>query len=152
MGAVTYPEAKVVEFVEKNFVPVQIPVSNTTLMEKYQVKWTPTLLVVDTEGYEHFRRVGFFDPDDLVANLMTGKGRYFFDGEQFFEAASMFKAVQDMYPGTEAAAEAIFYLGVTGYKMNHDPKALRQAYDTLMEKYPHSQWSKQASVYRLIDK
>ncbi len=152
MGAVTYPDQKVASFIDKNFIPVQIPVSNTALMGKYNVTWTPTILVVDADGKEHFRRVGFHAPDDLIAAFMTGKGRWYFDLEQFPEAKGMFEEVQVAYPGTEAAAEAIFFNGVTGYKMNHEPKFLRLASDTLKEKYPDSQWTKQASVYQLIDK
>ena len=50
MGAVTYPDDKVVKFVDYNFVPVQIEVSNTALMEQFKVKWTPTIIVLDADG------------------------------------------------------------------------------------------------------
>ena len=152
MGAVTYPDQKVARFIDLNFIPVQVQTSNTELMDKFVVKWTPTLVVLDGEGREHYRAVGFFTPDDLIASFMVGKGHWYLDTEQFPEAQAMFEEVMANYPDNEAAAEAIFFKGVTRYKMTHDPKNLREAYDTLMEKYPQSMWARQAAHYRLINK
>ena len=50
MGAVTYPNDKVVKFVDYNFVPVQIETSNTVLMNQFKVSWTPTIIVLDADG------------------------------------------------------------------------------------------------------
>ncbi len=36
--------------------------------------------------------------------------------------------------------------------MSHDPRPLREAYETLKEKFPQSNWTKQADPYRLISK
>jgi len=152
MGAVTYPDEKVARFISTHFIPVQIPVSNTLLTDKYVVKWTPTILAVDAEGKEHYRTVGFFAPDDLIAAFMTGKGRWHLDLDHYQEAKAVFEEVQTAFPGSEAAAAAVFFNGVNQYKMTHDPKFLRYAYDLLTDQYPNSSWTKQASVYRLIDK
>lgn len=152
MGAVTYPDEKAARFIDLNFIPVQIPVTNAELMAKYVVKWTPTLLVLDGEGREHYRAVGFFTPDELIASFMVGKGHWYLDNEQFTEAKAMFEEVQAVYPESEAAAEAIFFNGVNLYKMTHDPKVLRAAHDVLAAKFPKSMWTKQAAHYRLINK
>ncbi len=152
MGAVTYPNEKAAKFIDLNFIPVQIPTSNEVLMAKYVVKWTPTILVLDGEGREHYRAVGFFTPDELIASFMVGKGHWYLDKEQFPEARAMFEEVQAAYPDSEATAEALFFNGVTRYKTTHDPKVLRETYDTLTGKFPHSMWTKQAAHYRLINK
>ncbi|MDP3182785.1 MAG: hypothetical protein Q8M54_08225 [Desulfobaccales bacterium] len=152
MGAVTYPDEKAAKFIDLNFIPVQIPTSNEALMAKYVVKWTPTLLVLDADGREHYRAVGFFTPDELIASFMVGKGHWYLDNEQFPEAKGMFEEVQAVYPESEAAAEALFFNGVTRYKMTHDPKVLREAHDNLNAKFPKSMWTKQAAHYRLISK
>ena len=39
MGAVAYPDEKVAKFVDYNFVPVQIEISNTALVQQFQVNW-----------------------------------------------------------------------------------------------------------------
>lgn len=138
------------KFISLNFIPVQVQTTNAELMEKYVVKWTPTLIVLDADGREHFRAVGFFTPDDLIASFMVGKGHWYLDTEQFPEAQAMFEEAQRVYPENEAAAEAVFFNGVTRYKMTHDPKKLRESYDLLTAKFPKSLWTKQAAHYRLI--
>jgi hypothetical protein len=152
LGAVTYPDERVARFIDLNFIPVQVQTTNAELMEKYVVKWTPTLLVLDADGREHYRAVGFFTPEDLMASFMVGKGHWYLGTGQFPEAQAMFAEVMANYPESEAAAEALFYSGVTRYKMSHDPKVLRESYETLTEKFPKSMWTKQATHYRLIPK
>jgi hypothetical protein len=152
MGAVTYPNEKVARFIDLNFIPVQIQTTNAELMEKYVVKWTPTILVVDADGREQYRTVGFFTPDDFIASFMVGKGHWYLGSEQFPEAQGMFREVQEHYPDSEAAAEGTFFGGVARYKETHNPKALREAYDVLTAKFPRSMWTKQADHYRLISK
>ena len=66
------------------------------------------------------------------------------------EAQGMFDEALRDYPGSAAAAEAVFFLGVSRYKMTHDPKPLREAYETLTAKFPGSEWTKRAAPYRLI--
>jgi hypothetical protein len=150
MGAVTYPDGQVVKFVDDNFVPVQIEVSNTALMAQFQVKWTPTIIVLDADGNEVHRVVGFLPPEEFIPTFMVAKGTWYFNAEQHSEAQGMFDAARRDYPDSDAAAEAVFFLGVSRYKMTHDPKPLREAYETLVAKFPGSEWTKRAAPYRLI--
>ena len=150
MGAVVYPNENVARFVDLNFIPVQIPFTNAKLMEKYVVKWTPTILVVDADGREHYRMVGFATPEDFIANFMVGKGRWYMGEEQWTEAEAMFDEAISNYPESDAAAEALFFRGVSQYKRTHDPKFLRASYEELTAKFPRNMWTKQADHYRLI--
>ncbi len=152
MGTVTYPNERVAKFISLNFVPVRIETSNKAMMQRFSVSWTPSLLVLDAEGKEHSRSVGFFAPDDLVPAFLTAKGRWAPDTDQFAEARAIFEEVISCYPESEAAPEAVYFLGVAKFKMSHDPKPLREAYDELMAKFPASPWAKQADPYRLINK
>ncbi len=150
MGAVTYPNEGVAKFVDLNFIPVQVEVSNKELMNKYNVSWTPTILVLDAEGKEHYRSVGFLQPDVFVGTFEVGKGRFYLDQEQYAEAQALFEEVIERCPVPEVVPEAVFFRGVAAYKRTHDPKPLRQAYDTLTAKYPASEWTKRAEPYKLI--
>jgi thioredoxin-related protein len=150
MGAVTYPNEGVAKFVDLNFVPVQVQSSNKELADKYNVSWTPTILVLDADGKEHYRTVGFLKPDVFIATFELGKARYYLDREQFAEARALLEELIERCPVPEVVPEAIFYHGVASYKQTHDPKPLRQAYDTLTSKYPQSDWAKRAEPYKLI--
>jgi len=150
MGAVTYPNAKVVEFVTKNLIPVQVKSDAQPIATDFNVKWTPTLITLDSEGKEHHRTVGFLPPEDLIPSLLLGIAKCHFDRERFAEAlAALDKLVAD-YPKSDAAPEAIFLRGVARYKSTHDPKPLKEAYGKLQAEYPSSEWTKRAYPYRLI--
>lgn len=150
MGAVTYPNEAVAKFVDLNFIPVQIETSQADLMQKYAVSWTPTILVLDADGKEHYRSVGFLNPEEFIATFQVAKGRYYLGLEQFPEALGMFEEAINSPTAGNAAPEAIFFKGVASYKHTHNPKPLRQAYETLTGKYPGSEWTKRAEPYKLI--
>ncbi len=150
MGAVTYPHEQVVKFVDFNFVPVQIEVSNKALTGQFNVTWTPTIMVLDADGNEVHRVVGFMPPEEFIPTFMVAKGKWYFNAEQHPEAQAMFDEAVQNYPDSAAAAEAVFFLGVSRYKMTHDAKPLRAAYETLTAKFPGSEWAKRAAPYRLI--
>lgn len=150
MGAVTYPTEAVAKFVDFNFVPVQIQVSNTALVQQFGVSWTPAIMVLDADGKEYYRSVGFLAPEEFIATFQVGKGRYYLDTDQFTEAEAMFEEALTQSPQANAIPEAIFFLGVARYKHTHDPKPLREAYETLTAKYPQSDWTKRAEPYKLI--
>jgi tetratricopeptide (TPR) repeat protein len=154
MGAVTYPDEQVARFVDLNFIPVQIETSepNRALMEKYAVSWTPSIFVLDADGQVHYATTGFIPPEEFVPRFLVGKARWYFDAGQLAEARAALEELLSRCPHPSAAAEAIFYLGVTRYKMTHDPKPLREAYDELTAKYPQSDWTRRADPYRLIGK
>ncbi len=150
MGAVTYPNDKVVSFVDYNFVPVQIETSNKALVKQFKVTWTPSIMVLDAEGNELYRTVGFLAPEEFIPTYMVAKGHWYFEAEQYTEAQGMFEEALANYPDSAAAAEAVFFLGVARYKHNHDAKPLREAYETLTARFPQSDWTKKAAPYRLI--
>jgi len=72
MGAVTYPKENVVEFIQKNFIPVQVLFNTQPLASDFQIKWTPSILTLDSDGKEHHRTVGFLSPEELIPSLQLG--------------------------------------------------------------------------------
>ncbi len=63
MGAVTYPDTRVAEFVNSRMVPVQLLADAKPYADDFNVKWTPTVIVLDENGKEHSRTIGFFPPE-----------------------------------------------------------------------------------------
>jgi len=150
MDAVTYPTESVVEFIAANVVPVRIPSDTEPLATEFRIKWTPTLIVLDWNGKEHSRTVGFMTPEELIPSILLGIAKTYYELDMFNEAlADLDKVIED-YPQSDAAPEAIFYRGVCGYKSTHDPKPLKQAYEKLQAAYPQSEWAKRALPYRLL--
>jgi hypothetical protein len=150
MGAVTFPDTKVIAFINQNVIPIRLPHDHKPLAEKFQVKWTPALVTLDIEGKEHHRTVGFLSPEELIPSLLLGKAKIDFDHEDFANALQTLESLLQGYPKSAAAPEAIFLRGVCGYKNAHNPKALKEAYERLAKDYPDSEWTKRAYPYRLI--
>lgn len=151
LAAVTYPDSNVCASVEKNFVPLQIDFNKgKALVKRYGVKWTPTIIVLDVNGNEHHRFVGYLPPEDFIAQIILGKGKVEFNLDRFEQAIQCFQEVLVRYPKADAAPEAQYYLGVARYKASHDPKQLKLGLEGLQKDYPNSEWTKKAQVYALI--
>lgn len=136
---------------ERNFIPLQIDFNkNKALVKRYSVKWTPTIIILDADGDEHHRFVGFLPPEDFIAQMTLGKGKLAFNLDNFDQAIQRFQEILVGYPKTDAAPEAQYYLGVSKYKASHDPKELKLGLEALQRNYPQSEWTKKAQVYSLI--
>jgi tetratricopeptide (TPR) repeat protein len=150
MDAVTYPENKVIEFIQKSFIPLLVAYDAKPLSDDFNIKWTPTLITLGADVKEHHRTVGFLDPDAFIANSLLGIGKYHFDNDRYPEALSYFDTIIADHSQSKTVAEAIFLQGVSRYKNSGDPKPLKEAYETLSSEYPDSEWTQRAFPYRLL--
>jgi outer membrane protein assembly factor BamD (BamD/ComL family) len=119
-------------------------------VKRYAVKWTPTIIILDSDGEEHHRFVGYLPPEDFIAQIILGKGRVEFDLDRFEQAIQCFQEILVRFPKADVAPEAQYYLGVAKYKASHDPKELKSGLEVLQRDYPNSEWTKKAQVYSLI--
>ncbi len=151
LAAVTYPDPNVCFAIENNFIPLQIDFNkNKALVKRFAIKWTPTVIILDSDGDEHHRFVGFLPPEDFIAQIILGKGKVEFNQDRFEQAMQCFQEVLVRYPKADAAPEAQYYLGVAKYKASHNPKELKLGLEVLQKDYPNSEWTKKAQVYALI--
>lgn len=150
MDAVTYPVLNVVECISKKMIALRVPADNQKLMAKFNISWTPTLIMLDADGNEHRRIVGFLPPDELVPALLLGIAQSHFELERFTEALKCLGELLEAYPGSKAAPEAVFLKGVCSFKNTHNPGLLKEAYQELSVVYPQSEWTQRAAPYRLL--
>jgi tetratricopeptide (TPR) repeat protein len=150
MDKVTYPEEKVINFINDRVVPVRVPYDQKPLDEEFQVKWTPLFVILGADGKEHHRSTGFLPPFELISMILLGIGKFHFDRGAFSEAIDTFSEVIENYPESGAAPEAVYYRGVSGYKESSKPEPLKEAFATLRDKFPESEWAKRAAPYQLL--
>lgn len=150
MDAVTYPTSKVIEFIAEKLIPLQLLSNSEPHAAEYGVKWTPNLLLIDAEGKDHHRVIGFLPPVELIPSLMLGMGKGCFNKDQLNEAIECFESVINEYPYSSSAPEAIFFKGVAGYKSTHETGHLKEAYRKLQTQYHHSEWARRAYPYWLL--
>ena len=79
MGAVTYPDSRVAEFINNRMIPLQMLYDAQPYASDYNVKWTPTIITLDQKGKEHHRIVGFLPPDEFIPGLLLGTAKVNFD-------------------------------------------------------------------------
>ena len=149
MGAVTYPNGKVAEFITNFMVPIQAP-SDSPLAQDFRVKWTPTIIVLDFYGREHHRVLGFLPPEEFIPALMLGMGKIDFDVDQFNDAILHFNTLLAEYPDSFAAPEAMYLQGVSRYKTSHNPAPLKEAFQQIKARYPASEWARRSEPYNLL--
>jgi len=149
MDAVTYPNEKVINFINEKVIPLQVN-SDHKLATDLNVTWTPSLLILDQDGNEHQRTVGFMAPEELIPSILLGIGNAHFNKNEFTEALECYRVILADYSKCDTVPEAIFQKGVSLYKSTSDPIPLKEAYNVLLEKYPENQWTKRAYPYRLI--
>ncbi len=149
MGTVTYPDLKVVEFVNETLIPIQLPADSDTA-EEFTVRWTPTLVILDGNGNEHSRTIGYIAPEEFAPTMLLGIAKMHFDLRQFELAAQCLEKIINGYPWSFAGPEAVYYHGVCGYRTTDEAGPLKKAYEHIAKEYPHSEWVKRALPYRLL--
>jgi thioredoxin-related protein len=147
MDTVTYPDHRVAQFIEGHFIPARVRVKeNPQLAEDYFVSWTPNVVIADDRGKVHYRVEGYLPPEEFIAHLSLGMGKYWFDHKQFIQAKERFDEVARRHAGTDAGAEALYWLGVAQYKLSQDPAQLLPSWQKLAQEYPGSEWTKRTRI------
>ncbi len=147
MDTVTYSDNRVVSFVGRHFVAVKVPVKEKPeVAASFDVIWTPNVVVGDDAGKAHYRIEGYLPPEDFLAQLALGLGRYRLDRQQFPQAVHHFQEVAERHRGSDHGAQALYWLGVAQYKNTKDPAQLRPSWEKLISDYPASDWAKRANL------
>ncbi len=116
-------------------------------MERFGVNWTPTVLILDTSGKERHRIEGFLPAEEFLGQLQLGLGHAQFANKNFADAERQFRDVVEKLPSTDAAAEAMYWAGVSRYKATNDASALKATAQAFKDRYRDSAWAKKASFW-----
>lgn len=150
MDAVTYPNPDVSSFLRTHVIPVRILYNQQPLAGRFRVVWTPTLIMLDSDGNELYREEGFLPPERIVPALMLGMGKVKVHAGKFKEANTYLSQLVAKYPNSEEAPEATYFAGVARFRDTNDLRAMREAYESLSKKYPRSSWTIKASPYKSL--
>jgi len=116
-------------------------------MERFGVRWTPTVLLLDPSGAERHRIEGYLPASDFGAQLLLGLGHAAFAAQDWKEAQRRFGQLLDEFPDSDAAPEAQYWKGVARYKETGDASALNETYREFQTRYRDTPWAKRASVW-----
>ena len=140
------------KFVNENFTPARVHVKEDAEAfkrygERYNAHWTPTVLELDPNGEEFYRLEGFLPADDFLAQLQLGRAHMEFKQGKWVDAEKRFREIADKLPNTDAAAEALYWAGVSRYKATNDATALKATAKAFTQRYTDSTWAKKASIW-----
>lgn len=148
LDAEVYPNEQVAHFITDNFIPVRLLIKEKQKdFQRFNAQWTPTILLMNSDGAEKFRIEGFLPADDFLAQLELGLGRIRFEEQKYQEAQKLFKHAYEAHPQATGAPEAIYWAGVSEYKATNNAEPLKRTSQTLKLKHPQSEWAKKASVW-----
>ena len=114
---------------------------------RFGAVWTPTILILDSDGTERLRVEGYLPRDEFRAHLEMGLARVAFMRKQWDEAERRYAQVVERYPDSKVAPEAVYWRGVSRYKRTNDHTVLGEVPGQLDETYPDSVWALKASVW-----
>lgn len=150
MGAVTYKDQRVIDFVNTHLIPLQVPHNSQPLATIFKVSWTPTLVILDAEGVEHHRNVGFLPPEEFIPFLMLGQAKFHLNQQRYDAALLVLEQLLQDFPHSSLAPEAFFHRGVCRFRVSNDRQHLKEVYEFLKANYPQSEWFKRSYPYSLL--
>jgi hypothetical protein len=93
---------------------------------------------MDPNGVERYRIEGYLPVEEFRAQLELGLARVAFMSKDWKEAERRYAQVLERYPNTKAAADALYWQGVSHYKATNDHTVLGKLPDEFQQKYPDS--------------
>jgi hypothetical protein len=96
------------------------------------------VLIMDPNGVERYRIEGYLPVEEFRAQLELGLARVAFMSKDWKEAERRYAQVLERYPNTKAAADALYWQGVSHYKATNDHTVLGKLPDEFQQKYPDS--------------
>lgn len=115
-----------------------------TWFHRFDVTWTPTVLVFDSKGTERYRIEGYLPKDEFQAQLEMGLARVAFKEKKWADAERIYSEVVEKYPNTASVPEARYWRAVSRYKGTNDHTVLGAEAEELQETAPQSVWAKKA--------
>jgi hypothetical protein len=116
-------------------------------LERFGVQWTPTVLLLDSDGSERHRFEGYLPAPDFLAQLKLGLAHAAKVRGDWAEAERRYREVADDPTAADAAPEALYWAGVAKYKASGDPGALASTAQAFQTRFTDSSWAKKASVW-----
>lgn len=117
------------------------------MWKRFNIRWTPTVLILAPDGAEAYRIEGFLPRDEFLSRLHMGLGFMAVNQKRWQPAREEFESVVANFPNTDAAPEALYWAGVSKYSNSHDASELKALGKQFKERYTNTSWAKRASIW-----
>jgi outer membrane protein assembly factor BamD (BamD/ComL family) len=106
------------------------------------------VLILDPNGKERYRIEGYLPVDEFRAQLELGLARVAFMSKDWAEAERRYAEILERYPDSKSAAEALYWKGVSHYKVTNDHKVLGELPELFQQKYPDTIQALKTAAWR----
>jgi len=140
----------VAAFVAEHFVAFQANVNvpaERAAFRRFGAIWTPSIVILNSDGIEQHRIEGFLPAREFHAQLMLALARILAVRKRWVEAEPQYTAIVDRFGDTAAAAEALYWRGVAAYQGRRDHDALVRMAAEMQQRYPSSEWAIKSAVW-----
>jgi hypothetical protein len=117
---------------------------NPTWFHRFEAVWTPTVLLLDSDGKERVRLEGYLPNSDFLAALESGLGRIAFVQKKYVDAEGWYDDVVARFGQSHFAPEASYWGAVARYKATNDHTVLGNVAEELRKTHPSSVWAAKA--------
>jgi hypothetical protein len=139
----------VAAFIEEQFVPLRAHIKQrAALFHQFSVLWTPTVLFLDSATVERRRSEGYLPRQEFFAELHHGVARLLFLRKRWPETIRAYDEIVSRFGDTAAAAEAMYWAGVSRYSQSHDHHVLGELAAQFERQHQHTLWARKASIWR----
>lgn len=114
---------------------------------RFDSVWTPSVIILDSNGEERFRLEGYLPKDEFRAHLEMALARVAFMSKNWGDAERRYTEVLERHPQSKAAPEALYWKGVSNYKATNDHTILGDLPGQFQEKYPDSVWALKTAAW-----
>lgn len=108
---------------------------------RFEAVWTPSVLLLDSDGKERVRLEGYLTNTDFLAALESGLGRIAFVNKKYADAERWYNGVVSHFPQSHSAPGALYWRAVAHYKATNDHTVLGTVAEELRSKYSSSVWA-----------
>lgn len=95
-------------------------------------------MILDPNGKERYRIEGYLPVEEFRAQLELALARVAFMSKNWKDAERRYTEVLERYPDSKTAPEALYWKGVSHYKVTNDHTVLGELPEQFQQKYPDS--------------
>jgi hypothetical protein len=142
-----YPAPAVTALINEQFLVARVHAKEQPAMwHRYDIRWTPTVIVLSPDGEEVRRIEGFLPVDDFLGALRLALGYLAANAKQWTDAARWFDQAAQLGE-TDAGPEGMYWRGVARFSASHDHAVLPALRKELEARYPNSGWARRSTVW-----
>jgi len=104
-------------------------------------------VILDSDGVERRRLEGYLPKEEFRAELELGLARVAFMHKKWADAEQRYGQVVERYPNSKSSPEALYWKGVSHYKVTNDHNVLGQMPELFKQKYPDSIWAMKTAAW-----